>query len=360
MNDTITVDQMRSKLLTIDTVRESLATTEPLAEHEFSLRDGNAAFSLEGWSEPLESMATTDAVSAYINVDGKEYQLSKEALLEATSFIGLKRAYVTRSPGTLIEPALNYWFRNMDRNLKLLYNSETNRVLAVAKSSIQAFSNLRLLDESLGGIEKKYGVGEVLADYKFSHDLRRTNIRLIVPEQMRAIREDDTWSAGLQVQNSLTGGVVTAIDGYLFRWWCTNGAITTHATAGQYNRKLHGEENSVYEWARKSVDEILGGLEHEFDALEELAATPLDGSVADVLADVFEQYRVPITTREQIIENMVNSDDLTMYGVMQAITQAANLDGLSETLRTAILQIGGDLPRAYSSRCTSCHRIIPS
>lgn len=361
MTDTITVEQMKPKLLTLDKVRETLATTEPLAEEPFKLRDDGVKFSLEGWSEGMSSLDSTDPVGAYVNVHGKDYQLTKEALLEATSYIGLKRAYVTRSPGSLVEPALNYWFSNMDRELKLLFNSDTNRVLAVTRSSIEPFSNLQILDQSLAAIEAQYGKGEVLADYKFSHDLRRTNIRLIVPEQLRAVREGDVWSTGLQIQNSLTGGIATSIDGYLFRWWCTNGAIATHSGAGKYNRKIHGRDaDSMYEWAREAVDEILGGLEHEFEALEELANTPLGGSVADVLADVFEQYRVPVTTRERIIENMVNSDDLTMYGVMQAITLAANEDGLSETLRTAILEIGGDLPRAYSDRCESCHRIMPS
>jgi hypothetical protein len=249
----------------------------------------------------------------------------------------------------------------MDRELKLLVNSDTDRVLAIMKATMTPFSNIRILEQILAGIEAKYGEGEVLADYKFHHDLRRTAIRLIVPEQMRSVRENDPWSVGVQIQNSLTGESATAVDGYLFRWWCTNGAIATHSSTGKYNRKLHGRDpETLYEWARESVDEILGGLEHEFDALEELANTPLEGSVADVLADVFEQYRVPTTTRETIISNMVNSDDLTMYGVMQAITQAANEEGLSEPLRNAILAIGGDLPRAYSERCQSCHRIIPT
>lgn len=361
MSDTITVEKMKSKLLTLDKVRESLATTEPLAEEPFKLRDEGVKFSLEGWSEAMTSLESTDPVGAYVNVHGKDYQLTKEALLEATSFIGLKRAYVSRSPGSLIEPALNYWFSNMDRELKLLFNSDTSQVLAVTRSSTTPFSNLRILEETLAGIEAKYGEGEVLADYKFHHDLRRTSIRLIVPEQMRAVRPDDEWSAGVQIQNSLTGGITTAIDGYLFRWWCTNGAITTHSGAGKYNRKIHGRDPAnVYEWAREAVDDILGGLEHEFEALEELANTPLDGSVADVLADVFEQYRVPVSTREAIINNMVNSDDLTMYGVMQAITLAANEDGLSEPIRNAILEIGGDIPRAYAERCENCHRIMPS
>jgi hypothetical protein len=86
---------------------------------------------------------------------------------------------------------------------------------------INPFSNLRLLERALEGIEAHYGAGEVLVDSKFAHSLRRTDIRLIVPENRRAMHrtgtDDDTWSAGIQLKNSLIGDVQTSIDGYLFR-----------------------------------------------------------------------------------------------------------------------------------------------
>jgi hypothetical protein len=104
-------------------------------------------------------------------------------------------------------------------------------------------------------------------------------------------------------------------------------------------------------------------MEHEFQAIEELANTPVpfgsDGSpdVAAALADVFDTYRVPSEAREAIIENMVNSDDLTMYGVMQAVTQAANDADLPEKARLSLMEVGGDIPRATTQRCQTCRRL---
>jgi hypothetical protein len=56
---------------------------------------------------------------------------------------------------------------------------------------------------------------------------------------------------------------------------------------------------------------------------------------------------------------MVDNDQLNMYAVMNAITQAANrADVPQEQVRT-LMEIGGDLPRAIHHRCDGCHRMLP-
>jgi hypothetical protein len=204
----------------------------------------------------------------------------------------------------------------------------------------------------------------VLADYKYTHDLRRSSYRLIVPEHVRQIAsaraggKDDQWSTGISVRNSLVGETPTSVQGYLFAWWCTNGSINTHAKSGKYNRRTQGQEEAeVYQWAKQSVDGILGGLEHMLDAVEDLTTTPVEGEVHAVLADIFKEYRVPQKSRESIITSLVEIEDLTMYGVMNAVTQAANVPGVDDKAITALMEIGGDLPRATSSRCEHCHRL---
>ena len=118
----------------------------------------------------------------------------------------------------------------------------------------------------------------MLADYKFTHNLERTNLRLIVPGQQRVISgtrvADDSWSAGIQLRNSLAGTEQTAIDGYLFRWWCTNGCTDTLAEVSALNRRQFPSPEEAYEWARESVDEILGSLEGSFDAVQSTTGCP--------------------------------------------------------------------------------------
>src|SRR5512139_764885 len=111
---------------------------------------------------------------------------------------------------------------------------------------------------------------------------------------------------------------MTSVEGYLFRWWCTNGAIDELSTSGSWSRRSGGQGEDVYGWARESVDEVLGGLEHTLDKVQALADIPLVGEVGDVLREIFQEYRVPGALRQSVIEYMANTPNLTMYEVMQA------------------------------------------
>jgi hypothetical protein len=370
LTDTITSEQMRDKLLDLSHVRETLARTEPLSEIRFSLQGSKseiAQFKLgDTWNENIKDVEGTEPVNVAVSVGGSEYNITKDALLEATSLIGIRKEYMSKSPASLMEPHLNYWYSNTDKELKLLVANGT--VVALTKGTISPFSNLRLLDLCLQGFANKYGSQNVLVDYKFVHDLRRTAVRLILPEYERQIagRDGDIWSVGLQLRNSLAAESPLALNGYLFRWWCTNGAVSTHNESGNYSRRTGGQSDSVYEWAEAAVEEILGGLEHEFDAIDELANSPVpnrtendEADIAEALTDVFGTYRVPLTARESIIHEATNTVDPTMYGVMQAITQAANDPRLSEPLREQLMEIGGHLPADNSTRCEACRRILP-
>lgn len=362
---------MRPKLLPLSSVRETLAATEPLDTHPFSVGD-RITFEVDrGWNHGIDAKVGTEPVAARIIFGGynnrTEYPLTKDALLEATSLCGMGKGYAARCPGELLEPHLNYWFRTglgerqrAVRDYQLLTSAGTGA--AVTRGSIRPFSNLRLLDEALDGIVRTYGAGEVLVDYKFHHTLRRTHLRLIVPGHVRAMRDtgvdDDTWSVGIALKNSLTGDERTSIEGYLFRWYCTNGAIDTRSSTGAWTRRGNSTEDDVYEWARATVDEVLGGLEPALDSVQALTGIPVEGEANEVLRDVFSHYRVPLPDRARIIENMVEQGGaLTMYSVMAAITEVANRPDIDPAHVDNLLRLGGDL--AHDDRCGSCRRIMP-
>jgi hypothetical protein len=369
----ITVESMRDKLYPLDYVRDLLARTEPLTTHQFTVGDEVRFIVQPGWHHGLEAKLGTERVEAAI-VLGRGYSayqwpLTKDALLEATSACGINGKYVMRCPSELIEPQLNYWFRaglaqrdRVNRDFQLLVSADMGA--AITRSTIVPFSNLRLVDQILDGVEKRYGKGEVLADYKLTHSLRRTHVRLIVPEQRRVITgtgvADDEWSTGIQLKNSIIGAEQTSLDGYLFRFWCTNGAIDTHASSGIWSRRGGGTEDEVYAWARHAVDEILGGLEPALDRVQETVHIPIEGHANEVLRDVFDRYRTPVADRTKIIENMVEAGDLTMYSVMSAITQAANNLDMDPGRVEALMRMGGDIPHAASGRCGECFRLMPS
>lgn len=368
MDSTIVADDMRQKLLTLDTVREKLSATEPLSSHH--LEPEKTHFVLKSdWAHALESKVGIEPVDAWISITSNgtshDYQLTKDAIQAATSVCGLNTAYVSRTPSSLIEPQLNYWFRegfqHQKKAFKLLAIGGAVGA-AITKETINPFSNLRLLEETLDGIEKQYGTKDVLVDYKFQHSLRKTVMRLVVPEKNRMLKntgtQDDLWSTGIQIKNSLTGEGQTEINGYLFRWWCTNGCTDTATESGIWSRRSASTGDDVYEWARTSVDDILGGLEGSLDAVQSLTDIPIEGEANEVLKDVFTQYRVPQATRDRILANMVEASELTMYSLLNAVTQVANGDDIDPKHASSLMSIGGELSHRAHERCNGCHRLL--
>lgn len=361
----IDVELMRSKLMTVDAVKERLDPTEGLREIEFDTKGRENAVSFDfpdDWNVGLSDKRVDGftPTTANVTIDGETFQLTKDAAAEAGSKVGLQKSYMLTTPGNLTTPHLNHWYRNGARGQDTMKLLAGRNGVAFTRGTITPFSNHALLDAALQGIQDKYGTDDVLVDYKFHHDLNKTKLRLIVPHRThnvgsaRAASGNDPWSVGLELSNSVIGASSLELSGYLFAWWCTNGSTFTQVSSGKYRRKPSLSPNDAYEWARQVVDEVLGDLEHEFESIDALTRINLDGELNQVTGPLFERFKVPVGAREQILLNFAESDDLTAYGLMNAITAAANDGEMSEGDVNNLLSAGGRLAHIMASRCDSC------
>lgn len=369
---TLTFADMRTKLIGLDEVRAKLAATESLGTQYFDLGDPIRFSAEPGLDHSLATNKAEDPVPVFVDFGitgslSRRLQLTKGTLEEMCSAIGIRRDYVTSCPTELLIPHLNYWYREGlhakrgKHNYQLLFNTELAAV-AFGKAGQTPFSNLKLLDCAEKKIHEWYGsTSEVLVDYKLHHTLRQTTLRLIIPDACQVILPDDVWSLGLQLKNSLTGASQTSLEGYLFRWICTNGQIDTRASSGVFTRRKDSTEAEAYVWAREAVDEVLGGMEHALDAVKALNGVGINGSLSDTLRDIFEHYRIAIPIRQKVISILEEYEgEITMYVIMNAITQVANDPGLEASTVESLLRVGGDFPYTADQRCGACHRIMHS
>lgn len=352
---TVTLEDMKSKLVPINDVFAHIGMTEPLHTDHIS-SESKVKFKLEpDWAEGIQGLKGTDVITgALMSIDGTEREISKEALLQAGSTFGLQAPYMRKVPANLIEGLLNYHYSGGMGDQEFNVLSVGDKVGGFMKPTLVPFSNVNLLERVVEGITARHPDANIYADYKFQHTLQRTDVRLIVPEISRdmvgtAMRdvpsnETDTWLAGIHVSNSLMAKSQTEVDAYLFRWWCTNGATSIHPEVGMWSRKLNGQADDVYQWARESVDEILGGMESQFDQVQALNNLSVAGNASEILREIFVEYGVPVSQRESIMANLLEYENLTMYAIMSAITQAANEADLEDRRRDRLMRIGGAIP----------------
>jgi hypothetical protein len=367
MPEAIDPELMRSRLLTIDAAKEVLAPTEGLQQYEFET-DGRHRVHFEfpdGWNSDLDSKDDFAPTNATVRVHDTEIPLTKHGALDAASTVGISKSYAADTPGSLVTPHLNFHYNNGARgqkSLKLLAGN--NGGLAFTRGTIQPFSNSALLDAVSEGIVEKYGDQELMVDYKLNNTLDRSNLRVIVPQHTRNIGSaraahagNDPWSVGIEITNSLTGAGSLELLGNLFAWWCTNGCTMEHSSSGRYRRSVTRSPEDAYDWARHAVDDVFNDLEHEFDTIEALTQIPLEGELNETVTQVFDKFKVPEDARDTIMTNLVESDDLSAYGLLNAITASANNPALSGTNVTSILRAGGAFARViHLERCESCHR----
>jgi hypothetical protein len=370
------IAEMRPKLFTLDQAREKLSVTEPLNELKFEA--GKAVrFRLPAdWDETADEMdGMADTGATVTLASAQPYRLTKDALLEAGAKIGIPRKLAMRTPALLLEPWLNWWFQGNSGWAEKSFKSFVSGgdigvnplVIAFGSGTISPFSNLGILEKLVEGIRRKYQADEqdLLVDYKFTHSLELTHVRLIVPGHIRnmtgpgTVEPSDLWSTGVQWQNSQLGLKPTELDGYLFRWRCTNGMTDTLVTSGKFNRR-DGSGEDVYEWAGSAVDEVLGGLEHALDGVQDATTIPVEQDVSLVLDDLFRQHKVPGKLQQEILRNMAEvGGELSMYTLLNAITMAANDGDLSPASVVKLQQVGGHVAHSAEMRCDSCRRIRP-
>ncbi len=365
--------EMLDKLLSLEQASALLATTEPMTPVPFTVGSGIRFRAVSGWNHGIKAKDGSDLVGVYAQVHNNEYALTKETVEEAGLAVGLSRAYTLDSPSELLVPALNYWFReglmSTSRKKKdYQFLISDNTAVAFGKQGIRPFSNLALVEQAAAKTKEIFGVTDVRVDYKISHSLRQTAVRLVVPAIGFTIHESDEkhddWSMGLAIRNSLLGTSQTTIEGYLFRWICSNGMIDARNRSGVFTRRKDATDAEVNAWARQSVDEVFAELTGAGDRLAELALLGIDGNLSETLRDVFEHYRIPLTLRPKIIKFLEEHDgEITMYVVMNAITQVANESGLEPSAVDSLMRVGGDLPYTANERCGAdnpCGRLVHS
>jgi hypothetical protein len=368
----ITVDDMRAKLLTLDQTRETLATTEPIKAVPFTLGDALRFEADPAWHHGVQAKQVNDSVPVYflhgIGKYQRRYQLTLGTLQEMCVTFGFKKDYVIDCPPDLLVPHMNYWYREglfgktrKGKDFQIIV-SDDDQAVAFTKQGMTPISNLALLDIVAEQIGKRADGQPILVDYKLSHSLRSTMLRLIIPADCRTItdtgEDNDLWSRGVSFRNSLTGTSQTSFEGYMFRWRCTNGLTDQRASSGAYTRRKDATEAEVYDWARVAVDEALTGLEGAFDAVQGLTRLGVEGSLADALRDIFEFHKIALSHRPKIINYLEQyPGEITMYVIMNAITQVANEAGLEAAVVDSLLRTGGDFPRTADQRCGACHRM---
>lgn len=281
--------------------------------------------------------------------------------LEATAVqhllqnIGLPQKFFNETTSDLAIQLLNYWYQDKRNGLKSRLLKETGKVTGVAFNPRDQFVSL---DQMIETIEASLGQANIIGYHNPYFDWSHSNINVVLNQVFAVNGREDLLNIGIRFVHSFNEIEPTRAFAYVFRQFCSNGAITED-TFASFSKRSKGMP------FRKWVDSVVvestkaAGLEQQ--RLQKLLQMPTNQHTSDILNHVMERSFLPKDVQEAIRTEAIDANAETMYDVYNILTRVSTHHPIFSDHPTALptvekLATGLSF---HSSLCPVCkHEIV--
>jgi len=329
------------KLLTREQVSKTLAPTENL---EFITLKPGAGVKVE---------FSGDKDHPVLELDDRRIELADDALDSVSGCIGLQRGYVKKCPANLLYPALNHWYND---GLSIPIRAVVSNGVLLKTTTDRVKSHPVSNEALLVAVETAIKPENIAGYHAVSSSLDFTTMAIVTNKTFQA-QEKDTLFGGIQIRNSILGKETVEVSPYVFRQWCTNGAITSESL-GHFTRKRRDDGGNIGDWMSEIIGNASNSLDHEFERIRQLTKVSVKGHLAKVLSGIRQDYGIPKKIMEDIRAEADSENAQTMYDVWNAITKvASHSDSLTAMSATRLQGIAGHVSK-QNEVCQSCFRTV--
>lgn len=329
------------KLLTREQVSATLAPTEDLEFITIKPGQENGVVFSGDKDHPI------------LEIGDRQFQMAEKALVSAAGSIGLPRGFTKKSPMPVLLPVLNYWYgEGLNQPIRAIVGDDVLLRTTTDRVKSLPVSNEQLLAAAEGVI----GKDNIAGYHKVSSTLDYTTMSLVTTKQFQAVNED-TLFGGVQIKNSVLGKETVEVSPYVFRQWCTNGAIASESL-GRYTRKRRGEGGDIGDWMSEIIGDASNVLDREFERIRHLTTISVKGHLGEVLDGIRKDHNIPKKVMEDIMDEATSSNSSTMYDIWNCITKVAtHSDVLTPVSAIKLQGIAGHVTK-QNELCGSCYRVI--
>lgn len=364
--------QRAGKVVPLSRVISILQRTEPVEELVIST-DGTSnvkAHFPDGWNFGLKELDETLLTSAKLNIGGTEYTLNKRAALALMTLLGISERYAYKVPGHLIEPHVDYWFKNegVGNSTQIKMLSKDGFAVGFMPVNSSIISNLEVVDQIRKYFKGKTDGSDIFVDPRIRHTYIETDFRLVLPKVQFSVNttrngevEVDKWHFGVHFQNSLVANSRTplTLTGYMLEQQTLAGVLPEHSQLTGFNRQTGLGIDDLRGWVRSTLDQIMAVLPVEAEAIQDMVNHSLESNLGETVTDIFQSMKVHRKAQEATIDYITTSGDLTAYGVMHSLGRASSqlVDDLAPQVINHLQRVAGVLPNRTEAMCNSCGRI---
>lgn len=295
-----------------------------------------------------------------LSVGEREFAVRPRAHRQLGEELGIPAAYYNRlaseAPDLLVAEG-NRWLSKKPAERRLI-RAVQGDVRAVLSDRYRPLDNFDLAEAILPVVTAP---GIRVESCAITED--RFYLKVVNERQTAEVRVGDVVQAGLVIGNSEVGMGSVFIDPLVWRLSCKNGAIREDARMRKYHvgRRTGGDEDVAavrfYSdetrklddrafWSKVS-DTVRGAFDEAFfkagvDEMKRACGIEVAGGDLDDAIEVLtERASLNESERGRILENFINGKDLTRYGLVNAVTLAAQDDVLTYERATELERLGG-------------------
>lgn len=366
--------QRAGKVVPFSVVRDILSQTEPVVEHILET-NGSSKVRVtvpDDWNLGLKELDDTNLTTATISFQGGgEYTLIKRAMLTLLHLIGISDRYAFKSPGHLIEPQINYWFKHEGVGTSSAIKLVTKDSYAVAFMSVKSpvISNLEVLEQIRKYFKESRTNPRLYVDPNIVNTYMETDFRIILPQvqfevvaERNGVKETDRWHYGVHVTNSLMAYAAQplTISGFMVEQRNLTGILPEYSQTNNYVRNTMLDMDDVRGWVSSTLSQVLAILPSESDLIQHAATHTLQGKVGTITTDIFRTMKIHRKVQEVTLDILTERGDMTAYGLMVALAGAVAPTSpvtFSPKIVNHVQRVAGALPMRAEDICNGCGRI---
>lgn len=334
------------KLMTREQVNEVLKPTEGLTHVDVELGSTKDIF--------FKSDEKDGGVALVTLPDG-EHRMTSNGLFEAARGVGIPESYSKKCPLPLLFQNLDHWYRGGNSKGKLRFFLQKGVVVGVNANHPQYYNTSQFLDE----VEAVVGKDHVLGYHQVNSSLQFSRVG-VVTDQIFEVATGDLLHGGVDIQNCIIGEFKIQVAPYIFRQWCSNGAIASD-NISDWSHRSDGE-SPIEPWVRNATSSAIQGLGAEFERIRHLTEISVEGHIPDTLASIFRKFGISVRMKQEIVEEAASQNGgagpRNMYDIWNAITRVGTYSPrLSRQGARSLQMTAGEITKE-NSLCPSCHRIM--
>jgi len=329
-------------LLSREQLLATLEPTEGLSHKDVDL----------GSEEAVSFQEVMNGQPARVKILGEEHPLTDVGLQYAATCIGIPASYSKKCPYHMLREHLNYWCGVPGNKMRFFLRD--GKVVGAYKNRPDYHSNVMLHDNILAGIKDT----KVLGYHQVSTDLNYSRFCVVLDKTFEP-KTGDPLYGGISVQNSIFGSKALEVTPYIFRQWCSNGAITSESLS-KWSRRSNNTDDIAL-WAQSAADRSVKELNCEFNRIKQLTEIGV-GQPDSTLKSIFRKFGIPTRTQGIIRDEVAKQNDgmgaQTMYDVWNAVTAVGTHNqALSQESARDLQLVAGEMTKDYTV-CDKCHQVI--